>query len=79
MTDKLNIVLVQAAARVSVLKLGVISRSAVPAMMRVVSRDVIEHLSQTRVISSERRYLSPGDIFNRRGDADQTRSEGSVT
>src|SRR5258705_13869085 len=26
-----------------------------PAMTRVVSRDVIEHLSQTRVISSERR------------------------
>jgi hypothetical protein len=31
-------------------------------MMRVVSRDVIEHLSQTRVISSERRYPSLGDI-----------------
>jgi hypothetical protein len=31
-------------------------------MMRVVSRDVIEHLSQTRVISSERRCPSHGDI-----------------
>jgi hypothetical protein len=31
-------------------------------MMRVVSRDVIEHLSQTRVISSEHRYPSLGDI-----------------
>jgi hypothetical protein len=34
------------------------------ATMRVVSRDVIEHLSQTRVISSERRYPSLGDISN---------------
>jgi hypothetical protein len=34
-------------------------------MMRVVSRDVIEHLSQTRVISSGRRYPSRGDISNR--------------
>ena len=36
-------------------------------MMRVVSRDVIEQLSQTRVISSERRYPSVGDIPNRCG------------
>jgi len=37
------------------------------ATMRVVSRDVIEHLSQTRVISSERRYRSVCDIPNRCG------------
>src|ERR1700738_1708792 len=35
--------------------------------MRVVSRDVIEHSSQTRVISSERRHPSVGDIPNRCG------------
>ena len=32
--------------------------------MRFLSRDVIEHLSQTRVISSERRYPSVGDMGN---------------
>src|ERR1700704_3321853 len=35
--------------------------------MRVVSRDVIEHSSQTHVISSERRNPSVGDIPNRCG------------
>src|ERR1700724_1762797 len=40
---------------------------ACPATMRVVSRDVIEHSSQTRVTSSERRHPSVGDIPNRCG------------
>jgi hypothetical protein len=31
------------------------------------SRDVIEHLSQTRVIASERRYPAVGDLPNRCG------------
>jgi len=47
-------------------------------MMRVVSGDVIEHLSQSRV-NLRNAATHPFATYPSMSDADQTRSEGSVT